>query len=206
MDNALEIQQPSAASAADDAQLSSHSQGSTRLGVKSAGLWMLIREDYRVHGRDWTRPGFRALVMYRFGVWRMGVRSRVLRAPLSLVYRWLHRYIRNHYGIEVHDSATIGRRLLIAHQGAIVIHEHATIGDDCVVRQGVTIGAAARYSTDDAPVLLDRVDVGAGAVIMGKVTIGPDVRIGPNAVVMMDVPAGSTAFAQPARIMQMPRN
>ena len=167
-------------------------------------FWQLVKEDYLVNGSDWTRPGFRAAFMYRFGVWRMGVRWRILRMPLSLIYRFMHRYARNRYGIELHYTAKIGRRLRISHQGAIVIHEHAVIGDDCTIRQGVTIGASNYYSQDDAPRLGNNVDIGAGAVIMGKVTIGDGARIGANAVVMMNVPAGSTAFAEPARIIQPP--
>ena len=169
------------------------------------GLRQLIHEDWVTNWRDWTRPGFRALVMYRLGVWRMGVRPRLLRWPLSVLYRFLHRWIRNHYGIELHDTATIGRRLLIAHQGAIVIHEGATIGDDCVLRQGVTIGAAGNYSVDRAPCLGDNVSVGAGAMILGGVTIGDGAIIGPNAVVLSDVPPGAIAAAAPARIIQPPR-
>lgn len=170
------------------------------------GFWDLIKGDYHVNGRDWTRPGFRAAFMYRFGVWRMSVRSRLLRAPLSLLYRWMHRHVRNCYGIELHYTATIGSRFRIAHQGGIVIHEFARIGNNCTVRQGVTLGAANKYSVEEAPVLEDNVDVGAGAIVMGKVTVGDGARIGANAVVMSDVPPGSTAFAQPARIVQPPRS
>jgi serine O-acetyltransferase len=122
-----------------------------------------------------------------------------------MIYRWMHRFVRNRYGIELHYTTRIGRRFRIAHQGAMVIHEFAAIGDDCTIRQGVTIGAAGRYSVDEAPILGNNVDVGAGAIIMGKVTIGDHVKIGPNAVIMMSVPAHSTAVAQPARVIQPPR-
>lgn len=166
------------------------------------GLLALIKEDWEVHLRDWTRPGFRALVVYRFGVWRYGIRHRLLRIPFSRVYWVLHRWIRNHYGIEIHATSTIGRRLLLAHQHGIVFHEYVTIGDDCIIRHGVTMGAAAAYSPDEAPVLGDRVNVGAGAAILGKVTIGDGARIAPNAVVTIDVPPGTTAIGAPARIVR----
>jgi serine O-acetyltransferase len=169
------------------------------------GFWTLVKEDYLVNGCDWTRPGFRAVFMYRFGVRRMQVRLWLFRVPLSVIYRWMHRYVRNRYGIELHYTTKIGRRLRIAHQGAIVIHEHATIGDDCTLRQGVTIGASNKYSIEEAPRLGNGIDVGAGAMIVGNVSIGDRARIGPNAVVMMNVPADSTAFAPPARIVQAPR-
>lgn len=165
------------------------------------GLRQLIREDYIANGRDWTLPGFRAAAVYRFGVWRMGVRLAPLRMMHSFIYRRLFRYVRNHYGIELYYTATVGRRLQIAHQGAIVIHEHATIGDDCIIRQGVTIGAA-RLGPDKAPpVIGNRVSIGAGAMIIGSVTIGDDVMIGPNAVVMTSVPDGATVTAMPARVI-----
>lgn len=164
------------------------------------GLWELIGEDWEANGRDWTFPGFRAVAVYRFGQWLMR-RPRVLRSPLAHLYHVLYRWIRNHYGIELYWTTRVGRRLTIAHQGGIVIHPRAEIGDDCLIRQNVTIGAASVERTAEAPRLGHRVEVGAGAVIVGRVTIGNDVRVGPNAVVMTHVPSGATAFAAPARVM-----
>jgi len=164
-------------------------------------LYLRIQEDWRYNGEDWTRPGFRALAMYRFGVWRMGIDSDLLRLPLNLLYRFMHRSIRNHYGIELHSTAKLGRRVVIAHQGSIVIHEFAEIGDDCVIRQGVTLGAAGQYSVDEAPRLGRGVTLGAGAVLVGSVKVGDGAKIGPNAVVIADVPAGSLAFAPPAKVI-----
>lgn len=184
---------------------SEKAQHNTPADSPGVGFWTLVKEDYLVNGCDWTRPGFRAMFMYRFGVWRMSVRFRILRIPLSILYRMMHRYVRNHYGIELHYTARIGRRFHIAHQGGIVIHEHAVIGDDCLIRQGVTIGAAGEYDPAKAPRLGNKVDVGAGAMILGKVTIGDNARIGPNAVVMMNVPANSMAVAQPARVIPLPK-
>jgi serine O-acetyltransferase len=168
------------------------------------GLWRQIKEDWQHNGRDWTRPGFRALAVHRFGTWRMTIRVAPLRWPMSVLYRMLFRYVRNHYGIELFYTTRVGRRVQIGHQGAIVIHEHAVIGDECVIRQGVTIGAASLERVREAPVLGRGVELGAGAVIVGAVKIGDGARIGPNAVVMMNVPAGATAFAMPARIMPAP--
>jgi hypothetical protein len=81
-----------------------------------------IKEDYIAHGRDWTRPGFRAMAVYRFGVWRMTIRSKILRAPFSILYRRWFRKVRNRYGIELPYSAILGRRVIIEHQSCIVIH------------------------------------------------------------------------------------
>ena len=161
-----------------------------------------IREDWIYNGEDWSRPGFRALVMYRFGARLSKVSSGMLRLPLKLVYRFLHRRVRNHYGIDLHHTAKIGQRVVLAGQTGIAIHERAEIGNECIISQGVTIGADAQSLTDDAPKLGKGVTIGAGAVVVGNVRIGDGVKIGPNAVVTMDVPAGSLAIAPPARIIQ----
>ncbi|HAJ60177.1 MAG TPA: serine acetyltransferase, partial [Cyanobacteria bacterium UBA8543] len=108
--------------------------------TKPLGLWEQIKEDWIAHGRDWTKPGFRAVAVYRFGVWRMNVKPILLRAPLSILYRALFRKIRNTYGIELPYSAQLGRRVIVEHQSGIVIHGDCVIGDDCIIRQGVTMG------------------------------------------------------------------
>lgn len=164
------------------------------------GLGAQIREDWASHGRDWTKPGFRAVAVHRFGVWRMGVRPKLLRAPLSLVYRILYRHCRNGYGIELPYSVTIGRRLIIEHQGGIVVHGNTVIGDDCIVRQNCTLGLRHLATPHDAPILGDRVELGAGAVILGKVRLGDGAKVGANAVVLTDVPAGALATGVPAQI------
>jgi serine O-acetyltransferase len=111
----------------------------------------------------------------------------------------MYRYVRNHYGIELPATTIVGRRVLIGHQSGIVIHGRAVIGDECVLRQNVTIGAA--IIQDAAPTLGRRVQVGTGAVIVGGVTIGDDTRIGPNVVIMTDVPSGVTVFVdRPRRV------
>ncbi len=164
------------------------------------GLWAQIRRDWQAHERDWTRPGFRALAVYRFGVWRMGVRPKLLRAPLSVLYRMAFRYVRNHYGIELPYSARVGQGVVIEHQGGIVIHGNAHIGDGCIIRQGVTLGNRRLDRPFDAPRLGQRVNVGAGAVVLGDVTVGDGAVIGANAVVLQSVPARHLAVGVPATI------
>jgi serine O-acetyltransferase len=166
------------------------------------GLLAQIKEDWIAHGRDWTRPGFRAMAVYRFGVWRMGIKLSVLRAPMSLIYRCKFRFCRNIYGIELPYSAKVGRRVVIEHQGSIVIHGNAEIGDDSIIRQGVTLGNRTMDKPLDAPKLGKSVNVGAGAKILGALTIGDGAVIGANAVVLIDVPAGATAVGVPARILE----
>ncbi|NEQ20086.1 MAG: serine acetyltransferase [Microcoleus sp. SIO2G3] len=165
------------------------------------GLWQQIKEDWIAHGRDWTRPGFRAVAIQRFGVWRMKVEPKILRAPFSILYRALFRKVRNTYGIELPYTVQLGRRVIIEHQSCIVIHGDSVIGDDSIIRQGVTLGNRYLDRPFDAPKLGARVNVGAGAKIFGNVTIGDDANIGANAVVLCDVPAGATAVGLPAKII-----
>jgi serine O-acetyltransferase len=165
------------------------------------GLWQQIKEDWIAHDRDWTKPGFRAVAAHRFGVWRMNMQPKLLRAPFSILYRMLFRRIRNNYGIELPYTVQLGRRVVIEHQGAIVVHGNCVIGDDSIIRQGVTLGNRYLNQPFDAPKLGNRVNVGAGAKIFGNVTIGDDANIGANAVVLCDVPAGATAVGIPAKII-----
>jgi serine O-acetyltransferase len=165
------------------------------------GLWQQIKEDWIAHGRDWTKPGFRAVAVQRFGVWRMQVEPKLLRAPLSVLYRSLYRKIRNTYGIDLPYTVKLGRRVIVEHQGAIVIHGYCTIGDDSIIRQGVTLGNRYLDKPLESPQLGDRVNVGAGAKILGGVSLGDDVNIGANAVVLSDIPAGQTAVGIPAKII-----
>jgi serine O-acetyltransferase len=169
------------------------------------GFWSLLREDFEAHQREWSRPGFQALAVYRFGVWRMGVRAKPLRAPLSAAYRALFIAIRNFYGIELPYTAVVGRRVVFEHQHGIVVHGNTVIGDDCIVRQGVTFGIRRLDALDAAPVLGRRVNVGAGAKIIGHVQIGDDAAIGANAVVLHDVPAGALVIGVPGKIVERAR-
>jgi serine O-acetyltransferase len=163
-------------------------------------LFNVIAEDWRNHERDWTRPGFRALAVHRFGNWRMAVEPKVARAPLSVLYRAAFRYVRNHYGIELPYSTKVGRGVVIEHQGGIVVHGDATLGDECVIRQGVTIGMKNTKAAFDAPTLGRGVDVGAGAVILGAVHVGDGATVGANAVVLVDVEDGALAVGVPAQV------
>ncbi len=165
-------------------------------------FWQVLREDYEAHGREWTRPGFQALAVYRFGRWRMGVEPRPLRMPLSAAYRAMFVFVRNVYGIELPYTAKVGRRVVFEHQHGIVVHGSTVIGDDCIIRQGVTLGIRNLDDLDAAPVLGEAVNVGAGAKIIGRVRVGDGAAIGANAVVLKDVPERALAVGIPARIVQ----
>lgn len=168
-------------------------------------FWSLCKEDiWRNMGIN--RPGARAMVVYRLGAWAQTIRTPVLGPVVRRLVTGMQRYVRNAYGIELYPTATIGRRLLIGHQNGIVIHEYARIGDDCLIRHGVTMGLINAQkdggaAPENAPTIGSRVDIGVGAVIMGPVTIGDDVTIFPNAVVATNVPAGSTVISPMSRIL-----
>jgi serine O-acetyltransferase len=164
-----------------------------------------LREDYAANKRAFWKPGFQAVAAYRLGVWSNSIRPRALRVPVRLAASFLSYLARNVHGIELSSRTVIGRRLRIAHQHGIVVHPRAVIGDDCLLRQGVTIGSAGEpHAGRRQPVLGDRVQIGAGANIAGPITVGDDVVIGPNAVVMTNVPAGSIVAAPQARILPPP--
>lgn len=120
-------------------------------------------------------------------------------------FKWMARFLshlaRGLTGIEIHPGATIGRRLFIDHGMGVVIGETAEIGDDVTIYHGVTLGGTSWRHGKRHPSLGDGVVVGAGAKILGPICIGENAKIGSNAVVVKDVPAGATAVGIPARIL-----
>ena len=158
-----------------------------------------VREDWRVYDKDIFRQGLWVMIVYRFGRWRYRVRPRLLRVPLSFAYKIMKVWSQILTGIDIPCETTIGRGLRIEHFGDIIISGDTVFGDDCVIRNGVTVGLR-RTGIRGAPVIGNRVDIGAGAKILGDIRIGDDVSIGANAVVLKDVPANSIAIGVPAQI------
>jgi serine O-acetyltransferase len=158
-----------------------------------------IREDWRTYDGDLSRQGLGVMLVYRFGRWRYTLRPRWLRMPFSLVYRVLKLLSQILTGIDLPCEVQVGRRLTIEHFGDIIISGDTVIGDDVVIRNGVTIGLK-HTGIAGAPVIGNRVDIGAGAKILGAIHIGDDVVIGANAVVLKDIPPNSLAVGVPAVI------
>ena len=167
---------------------------------RRVGLLAVLREDLRTHRGEILRPGLQALWVYRIGTWA-GTLPPVLRQGMGLVYFLGQRFCRNVYGIELMRSARIGRRFLIGHQHGIVIHQYASIGDDCAVRQGVTFGIGTDWVPGQGPVIGNNVSFAPGAIVIGNVTIGDNVSVGPNCVVSADVPADRSLFIPPPRVL-----
>jgi serine O-acetyltransferase len=141
-----------------------------------------------------TYPGFHAMVIHRLAhkLWLM--EWKWLARFTSHIGRWLT-------GIEIHPGAIIGRRVFIDHGMGVVVGETAEIGDDCTLYHGVTLGGTSWNKGKRHPSLMPGVVVGAGAKILGPITIGANARVGSNAVVVKDVPQDATAVGIPARIL-----
>lgn len=147
-------------------------------------------------------PGLHAIWIHRVShsLWSMG---------LKWAARFLSHLSRLVTGIEIHPGAKIGKRVFIDHGLGVVIGETTEIGDDCTIYQGVTLGGTSLYKgTKRHPTLESGVVVSAGAKVLGGFTIGAGARIGSNAVVLKEVPAGATAVGIPARIVrsELPAN
>ncbi len=156
-----------------------------------------IRADLQAHGGRWGAQGFWALVVYRFGRWRYGVRPVWARKLFSGIYKVLFKLVQIVTGIELPCEVVIGRNFVIDHQGGIVISGYTRFGNDCRIRNGVCIGLA-RVDDPCGPVIGNGVDIGTGAALLGRITIGDNVLVGANAVVLCDVPSDSIAVGVPA--------
>lgn len=167
-----------------------------------------LREDVRsVFARDpaarntfeiiTNYPGVHALLLHRLAhkLWRRDFKW--LARSLSTFSRWLT-------GIEIHPGATIGRRFFIDHGMGVVIGETAEIGDDVTLYHGVTLGGTTWNKGKRHPTVGNGVVVGAGAKVLGPITVGENARVGSNAVVTKDVPEGATVVGIPGRVVVRP--
>jgi serine O-acetyltransferase len=170
------------------------------------GFWRLIGEDLScVRARDpaarntletlLTYPGVHAIIWHRFAhnLWMRGIRF-----PGRFI-SWFARLVSN---VDIHPGATIGRRFFIDHGAGVVIGETAVVGDDVTLYHGVTLGGVSWKPGKRHPTLEDGVLVGAGAKILGPITVGRGARIGANSVVIEDVPPGVTVVGIPGRIVR----
>ena len=170
------------------------------------GLWALWREDIGcVFERDpaarnsfevlTTYPGVHAILIQRLAhrLWNRGWRYTA---------RFLAYLVRLTTNIDIHPGAQIGRRFFIDHGAGVVIGETAVVGDDCTLYHGVTLGGTSWNKGRRHPSLGNGVLVGAGAKILGAISLGDGARVGANSVVVQDVPAGRTVVGIPGRIVR----
>lgn len=140
-------------------------------------------------------PGLHAVLFHKFSHWLYKHKRYVLA-------RFVSQYARFLTGIEIHPGATIGSRLFIDHGMGVVIGETAEIGDDVLLYQGVTIGGTGAQRGKRHPTLKNRVVVGAGAKVLGNITLEDDVKVGAGSVVVHSVPAGSTVVGIPGKVVR----
>lgn len=141
-----------------------------------------------------TSPGLHAIWMHRVSHSLWKAKRRILARMFSNWSRFLT-------GIEIHPGAKIGRRVVIDHGMGVVIGETAILGDDVLIYHGVTLGGKENSAIDRHPIIGSHVVIGAGAKIIGRITIGDYCYVGANTVVTKDVPAGSTVVGQTGKVL-----
>ena len=139
-------------------------------------------------------PGFHAIVFHRIAHWLWTHKLKLLARILSHISRFLT-------GVEIHPGARIGKGFFIDHGMGIVIGETAEIGDNVTIYQGVTLGGTSFTRGKRHPTIESNVTIGAGAKILGALTVGSDTKIGANSVVIMDAPPSSTVVGVPAKVV-----
>ncbi len=168
------------------------------------GMGIGIREDIAAaRRRDPAARGSVEIALLYPGlhaIWAHRVNNRLWRRGFRFIARAGSQLVRAITGIEIHPGATIGRRFFIDHGSGVVIGETAEVGDDVMLYHGVTLGGTSLSKGKRHPTLGDRVAVGAGAKVLGPVTIGADSAVGANAVVIRDAPANSLLLGVPAKV------
>jgi serine O-acetyltransferase len=140
-------------------------------------------------------PGLHAALFHKVSHWLYKRKLFVVARLLSQFSRWLT-------GIEIHPGARLGKRLFIDHGLGVVIGETAAIGDDVLLYQGVTIGGTGSQRGKRHPTVGNRVVVGAGAAVLGNITLGDDVKVGAGSVVVHSVPEGATVVGIPGKVVR----
>lgn len=138
-------------------------------------------------------PGVKAIAFHRLAHDLYKARLYIFARIISEISRWLT-------GIEIHPGAKIGKRLVIDHGMGVVIGETTEIGDDCLIFHGVTLGGKSFSDVKRHPTIGNKVIIGAGAKILGNITIGDNSIVGANSVVTKDVPSGVVVTGIPAQL------
>jgi serine O-acetyltransferase len=148
-------------------------------------------------------PGVHAVVIYRFRQWlrQKNLPLRILLAPAAV---YLDYRMRSKWGIEIHTGADIGGGFVIGHHGGIFISSKSVIGENLKIAHDVTIGTDGTGANYGAPTIGDNVGINAGAKVNGKIKIGHNVRIGPNAVVHRSVPDNALVHTRPMQVVAFP--
>ena len=161
------------------------------------GLFKLIKQDFIKH-EGFRNLAFWAIATYRYGQW-VDQRPRWIRIFLTKIYGLMYLLVELTTSITISKEVKTGKDLHLIHSGNIRIHPKTIIGDRVGIMHDVTIGET--IDRPGVPVIGNDVFIATGAKILGPVTIGDGVRIGPNSVVLSDVPPGATAMGVPARVI-----
>src|SRR5215208_2162421 len=135
-------------------------------------------------------------------IWAHRLAHKLWKSRFKLLARWISQLTRGITGIEIHPGATLGHNFFIDHGMGVVIGETAQVGDDVTLYHGVTLGGTSWNKGKRHPTLGKGVVVGAGAKILGPILIGDGAKVGSNAVVVKNVPAGATVVGIPARVVE----
>ncbi|NVH74246.1 serine acetyltransferase [Paraburkholderia sp. JPY432] len=168
-----------------------------QLRSRRVSLASVIMEDWRCNPHYKSRF---VLALFRLAHASYNDRrhvTRALAAPYRLAYRLIVDWV---MGIDIPCQVTLGRRVVLYHSVGVVINDRVTIGDGCIIRHGVTIGnKLGKDGESDPPTIGQRVEFGAGAIVIGNISIGDDAKIGAGAVVIRNVAQGAVVVGNPAR-------
>lgn len=175
-----------------------------RADIRTKQRWFLSEKSWFTRNvRIFLEPGTIAVIVYRYGRWVRGLRIPVVKQVLNLFYLLGKTFVVLGFGIYIPVGANIGKGFTIHNFSGIFICE-ATIGMDCIVFQGVTIGHLRGQPAP--PTLGDNVVLAAGAKVLGSVTLGNNVVVGANSVVITNVPDSCTVMGVPAKIVSRQTN
>ena len=168
-------------------------------------MFNIIREDIQsVLDRDpAARNTLEILLCYPglHAIWAHRLSHKLWKNGLKLFARWLSQIMRGITGIEIHPGASIGRQVFIDHGMGVVIGETAEVGDCVTIYHGVTLGGTSLHKVKRHPTIEDHVVIGAGAKVLGAITIGANSRIGANAVVVKSTPSNSVVVGVPGQVV-----
>lgn len=139
--------------------------------------------------------GFHALILHRFA-------HKLYKLKIPFLPRFISQFSRFFTGIEIHPGATIGKNFFIDHGMGVVIGETAIIGDNCLVYQGVTLGGTGKETGKRHPTIGNNVTLGAGAILLGNISIGDNSNVGAGSVVIKSAKENSTLVGVPARVVK----
>ncbi len=170
------------------------------------GFFASVREDIAsaLQRDPAARSGLEIALLYPglHAVWAHKISRWLWLRGATLPARWVSQLARGITGIEIHPGAQIGRRVFIDHGMGVVIGETAIVGDDVTLYHGVTLGGTSLNKGKRHPTIGDRVTIGAGAKVLGNITIGADSRIGANAVIVKPAPENSVLVGVPGQIVR----